>query len=91
MFVISNLFILVYEDNTYNIFLQRNYFQKQSSLAYLQICVLQIGREYTGEYPYGNAISKKIAWHIYMDALLYCWGFAEHLFRRKPLGHGFWV
>ena len=35
-FVISGFFILVYEDNTYNLLVQRSYFQEQSHITFLQ-------------------------------------------------------
>ena len=34
----SSLFILVRESNTYNLLVQRNYFQKQSPIDSLQKC-----------------------------------------------------
>ena len=50
---------------------------------------MQICSKFTGGDPYGNVILKKFAWHICIGALLYfCWGFAEHPFRRTPLGSG---
>ena len=70
-FVTSSLFfILVYEANTYNLLIQTNYFLKQSPVASLQKCVLQICSKFTGGDPHGNVISKKLAWHISMGALL---------------------
>ena len=41
-FAISSLLILVCEDNTYNLLGQRNYFQKQSLIVFLQKYALQI-------------------------------------------------
>ena len=35
-FVTSSFFILVYEANTYNLLVQRNFFQKQSPIASIQ-------------------------------------------------------
>ena len=57
--VISSLFILVCESNTYNLLVQRNYFQKQSPIASLQKCVLQVCSKLTGGGPNRNLISKK--------------------------------
>ena len=56
----SSLFILVCEGNTYNLLVQRNYFQKQSPIASFQKCVLQICMKCTRGDPYGNVISKKL-------------------------------
>ena len=39
----------------------RNYFQKQSPIAFPQKCVLQICSKFTGGDPYGRAISKSVA------------------------------
>ena len=57
----SSLFILVCEGDTYNLLVQMNYFQKQSPIASLQKCVLQICSKFTGGDPYGNMISKNVA------------------------------
>ena len=57
-FAISSLLILVCEDNTYNLLGQRNYFQKQSLIVFLQKYALQICSIFTGAEPYGNVISK---------------------------------
>ena len=93
--VISGLFMFGCEDNTYNLLVQRNYLQKQSPIAFLQKCVLQICSKFTGEDPCGNVISRKgikVTWHFCKDAtvnlLRNC---AEHLFRRTPLGDCFCV
>ena len=51
----SSLLTLVCEGNTYNLLVQRNYFQKQSPIAYFQKCVLQICSKVIGGDPYGNA------------------------------------
>ena len=69
-FVTSSFFILVYEANTYNLLVQRNNFLKQSPIASLQKCVLQICSKFTGGDPYENVVSKEVAWHICMSALL---------------------
>ena len=58
---VSSLFILVYEGNTYNLLVQRNYFQRQSPVASLQKYALQTCSKFTVGDPYGNVISKKIA------------------------------
>ena len=60
-FITSTLFILVYEGNAYNLLEHRNYFLKQSSIASLQKCVLQIYSKFTGVDPYRKAISKNVA------------------------------
>ena len=63
--MIPSLFILVCEDNTYNLLVQRNYFQKQFLIVFLQKCVVQICSKFTGGEPYGNAISKCCVARLY--------------------------
>ena len=63
--MIPSLFILVCEDNTYNLLVQRNYFQKQFLIVFLQKCVRQICSKLTGGEPYGNAISKCCVARLY--------------------------
>ena len=70
-FVILSLFILVCEGNTYNLLVQRNYFQKQSPITSLQKCVLQICSKFTRGDPQGNLISKKVAQHSCVAGLLF--------------------
>ena len=50
-FVISSLFILVCEGNTYNLRVQRNYILKQSPIASFQKCDLKICAKVTGGDP----------------------------------------
>ena len=59
-FAIWSLFILVCEDNIYNLLVERNYFQKHSPIAFPQKCFLKTCSKFTGD-PYGNVTLKKVA------------------------------
>ena len=47
-FVTSSMFILVYEANTYNLLVQKNYFLKQSPIA-SKVCLENMQQIYRGK------------------------------------------
>ena len=79
------MLILVYEANTYNLFAQRNYFLKQSPIASLQKCVLQICSKFTGrdhtEMLFQKRLHDTSAWmhYCYFAGCLQNTSLEEHL------------
>ena len=80
--------MIVYEDKTYNLLTQRNYFKKKSPAACLQKSVLQMYRKFRRGDPDGNKYDfNKVAEHFCRGTILKpFYKFAENLLRRTHLG-----